>query len=112
MSRHARQCKSSKLCPKKGTLREQRKHSETGTSPEKYVQLELPLITEDTTSIASLTQRHLKKEQPISIAESVLINRETTLIDKQTTSNLCSQEDVSSKKSEVDSTTSVTSNTL
>ncbi|BAZ13447.1 transposase [Calothrix sp. NIES-4071] len=96
MSPHARQCKSSKS---------QKKHSETGTSPEKYVQLELPLITEDTISTAFLTQKHLKNEQPISIAESVPINNETTLIDKQIISSPCSQEDVSSKKSEVDSTT-------
>lgn len=107
MSPRVRQCKSSKLCPKKGTLREQKKLSETGTKPEKYVQLELPLIIEGTTSIVSLIPMELKNEQSISIAESVPINKETTLIDKQITSNRCSQEEELSKKLVPDSTTEV-----
>lgn len=105
MSPRVRQCKSSKLCPKKGTLREQKKPSETGTNPEKYVQLELPLIIEDTTSTAFLTQKHTIKEQPISIAESVPINNETTKTSKQTISSPCSQKEQLSKKSAPDSTT-------
>jgi putative transposase len=69
------------------------------------MQLELPLITEDTTSTVFWAQKQLKKEQPISIAESVPINNETILTDKQTISSPCSHPDVSSKKLSVSSTT-------
>lgn len=65
----------------------------------------LPLITEDTTLIASLTQEQVKNEQSISIAESVPINTLETLTDKRTTSNHCSQEGQSSEKLVQDSTT-------
>jgi len=96
MSRREKRCKSYKS---------QKKPLETGIKQEKYLQLELPLDIDVTTSTAYSIHSQPKKEKLSFIAESVPINSETTSTDKLTISNHYSHTEKSSKKLEVDSTT-------
>ncbi len=72
------------------SFRSQKKHSETGTGTEKYEQLELPLVIDDTTLIPSLIQR-ATQESESSTPESVHISKSQTLNGKPTICNPCLQ---------------------
>ena len=86
------------------SFRSRRKHSGTGTRTEKYIQLELPLVIDDTISTPLLIQAAIQESES-STPESVHISKSQTSNDKQTTCNLCSQTENSSRKSDRDSTT-------
>lgn len=79
-----------------------RKHCETGTNKEKYVQLELPLVIEDT--ISNLSPER-KIEVLSSTPELVPTSKKTTSTDKQTTCKVSTRKAKSSKKSGQDLTT-------
>ncbi|BAY47629.1 transposase [Scytonema sp. HK-05] len=96
MSHREKRCKSSKF---------QKRLSETGTKPEKYVQLELLRDIDVTTLTAYLVHNQPRSERSSFIAESVPINKETISIDKLTTSSPCSHMEKSSRKLAQDSTT-------
>jgi len=68
-----------------------------------YIQLELPLVIDDTTSTPSLIQAEIPESES-STPESVHINKSQTSNGKPTICNPCSQTENSSKKSDRDST--------
>ncbi len=86
------------------SFRSRKKHSETGIETEKYRQLELPLVIDDTTSTPSLIQT-APQESESSTPESVHISKSQTLNGKPTICNPCSQTENLSRKSDQDSTT-------
>lgn len=81
-----------------------KKRLETGTQKEKYEQLELRLVIEDTTSIQSSTLMAIPESESC-MPELAATNKSQTSKDKQTTCNLCSQRPSSSKKLDRDLTT-------
>lgn len=90
MSLCEKQCKSSKS---------RKRRLETGTKPEKFLQLELPLDRDDTRSIVSLPQvTQMFNEKPSSIVELALTNFETISTGKPIICNLSNQVELSSKK--------------
>ncbi len=86
------------------SFRSRKKHSETGIGTEKYEQLELPLVIDDTTSTPSLIQTAIQESES-STPESAHISKSQTLNGKPTICNPCSQTQNLSRKLDQDSTT-------
>lgn len=86
----------------KKPLESRKKHCETGTSRGRYKQLELPLGIVDTTSSQSQAK---KTELALFTQELAATSNEKTLKDKQTTCKAFTQKAKSSKKSDLDLTT-------